>query len=489
MSSIFTRTAVSLTIAVFPVLVLNAQSPDLKYQTPPEVMVKLVDAPPTPVLNLSPALGTGPGTGPRRILIEQSSSLPTIADLAEPELRLAGLRFNPKMGAPSRTRYFVSLKLEMLPVAGAEAPSETVISGLPAKLHVLSAHWSPDGQHIALVNAESGAAANQGLALWIVDVAKAHAVREPGVRLNAVLTTPVEWLNNGALAVLAVTADRGPVPAKSEIPTGPVVQENLGKATPAPTYEDLLKNPTDARFFEYYASSQIEEVKLGEVAPRRIGKPGVYASLEPSPDGKYIFTEELHQPFSYTQPYERFPQRREVFTTATSEVKVLDDAPAIDNLPIDRDAVEPGPREYGWREDVPATITWVQAADGGDPKKEAAVRDRIYRLDAPFAGEGKAIADLAIRYRGIEWGSEHLAITTEMRWKDRKIVMAALDPESGKLTKLYEGSMQDRYHDPGRPMLERNVQGRPVLQTTADGTGVYFSGQGASPKGDMPLLP
>src|ERR1019366_9451002 len=86
--------------ALFAVVILVAvpwlqaqQSPstELKYQVPPEVMVKLVDAPPTPTISLSPAQGEGP----RRILIQQSSSLPTIADLAEPELRLAGLRFNP----------------------------------------------------------------------------------------------------------------------------------------------------------------------------------------------------------------------------------------------------------------------------------------------------------------------------------------------------------------------------------------------------------
>ena len=95
----------------------GAATGELKYQLPPGVMVRLVDAPPTPAISLSPEHGTGP----RRILIEQSSSLPTIADLAEPELRLAGLRFNPKVGAPSRSRYFVSLKLQALPAAGAGA--------------------------------------------------------------------------------------------------------------------------------------------------------------------------------------------------------------------------------------------------------------------------------------------------------------------------------------------------------------------------------
>jgi dipeptidyl aminopeptidase/acylaminoacyl peptidase len=481
------RLAVFFAVAAVVIPVLPAQqnpsSTDLKYQLPPEVMVKLIDAPPTPVISLSPAHAAGP----RRILIQQSSSLPTIADLAEPEFRLAGLRFNPKLGAQSRTRYFVSLKLQTLPAAGSSAkPVETAISGLPAKLHVLYAQWSADGQRIALVNASEAGEAS-GLSLWIVDAAKATASRVPGVRLNAVLTNPISWLSNTSLAVLTVPEHRGAVPARSEIPTGPVVQENNGKATPAPTYEDLLKTPYDENVFEYYATSQLAEVKLAG-SPRWLGKPGVFASVDASPDGKYVYAEELHRPFSFHQPYERFPQRREVFSTATGEVKVLDDAPLIDNLPIDRDAVEPGPRSYGWRADLPATIYWVKAADGGDPKSKATVRDRIYTLDAPFTGEVKSIADLEIRYRGIMWGNEHLAVITEGRWKDRKTILTALDPATGKLTQLYQGSMQDRYHDPGRPMLERNAQGFPVLQTTQSNDGIYFTGLGASPKGDAPFV-
>jgi dipeptidyl aminopeptidase/acylaminoacyl peptidase len=486
MARVFFRSVVFVAASSAAAQVLSAQTvaaTDLKYQTPPEAMVKMVDALPTPAISLAPPTATGP----RMMLVEQSSSLPTIADLAEPELRLAGLRFNPKIGAPSRTRYFVSLKLQELPPAGSSTqPHEIAINGLPVKPHILFARWSPDGRHIALVNVEDGKDA--GLALWMVDVAKASAVRVPGVRLNAVLNEPVSWLSNSSLAVLAMPADRGAVPVRSEVPTGPVIQENAGKATPAPTYEDLLKSPTDERFFAYYSTSEIAEVKLTGGATRKLGKPGLFASLEPSPDGKYIFAEQLHRPFSYNQPYHRFPQRREVYNVSTGEAKVLDDAPLIDNLPIDRDAVEPGPREYGWRTDAPATIYWVQAADGGDPKREAEVRDRVYTLDAPFSGEGKPLADLALRFRGVEWGSDHLAIVTEARWKDRKMILAALDPAAAKLTQLYAGSMQDRYHDPGRPILERNLQGQLVLLTTADKQGIYFSGQGASPKGDTPFV-
>jgi hypothetical protein len=65
--------------SLFVLPLFPAQTPnstDLKYQSPPEVMVKLVDAPLTPAISLSPAHGKGP----RRILIEQSSPLPTIVE-------------------------------------------------------------------------------------------------------------------------------------------------------------------------------------------------------------------------------------------------------------------------------------------------------------------------------------------------------------------------------------------------------------------------
>jgi dipeptidyl aminopeptidase/acylaminoacyl peptidase len=459
-----------------------ASQTDLKYQIPPAVMVKLVDAPPPPLLVLSPAHGTDP----RMLLIEQRSSLPTIADLAEPELRLAGLRFNPKTAAPSRTRYAISLKLQPLPAPGAaEPPKEITISGLPSKLRVFFAEWSPDGQHIAFVN--QGAAPNPGLSLWIIDVPHAHATAVPGIRLNAVLSEPITWIDNGSLAVLAMPAHRGVEPGRSEIPTGPVIQENEGRSTPAPTYEDLLKSPSDESVFEYNATSQLMSVKLvGGTRP--IGKPGIFKSFDASPDGRYILAETLYHPFSYSQPYYRFPTRREVFTVATGAVKLLNDAPLIDNLPIDNDAVEPGPREFSWRDDQPATISWVEAADGGDPKREAPVRDRIFILDAPFTAQPRPIADLSLRFNRVQWGSDHLAVVTERRWKDRKLILAAVDPATGTMTKLYEGSAQDRYHDPGRPMLVRNAQGRLVLQVTPDNKAIYFSGLGASPKGDTPFV-
>jgi hypothetical protein len=178
-------------------------------------------------------------------------------------------------------------------------------------------------------------------------------------------------------------------------------------------------------------------------------------------------------------------------------VKLLSDRPAVDNLPISRDAVEVGPRDYQWRADVPATVVWVEAADGGDPSKKAAIVDKIMALPAPFEGGAMPILDLPMRLargfgpgagRGIEWGNDHLAIVSVSRFSDRKSMMLAFDPSTGKTRTIYSGSSQDRYHSPGRPMTTMNASGHQVLKLTPDGQGIYFVSPGASIKGDQPFV-
>jgi dipeptidyl aminopeptidase/acylaminoacyl peptidase len=53
---------------------------------------------------------------------------------------------------------------------------------------------------------------------------------------------------------------------------------------------------------------------------------------------------------------------------------------------------------------------------------------------------------------------------------------------------LFEGSFEDRYHDPGTPFTAMNANGKQVLQTTQDGVGIYLRARGASPEGDRPFV-
>ena len=182
-------------------------------------------------------------SGKKELLIEFISGFPTLADLAE--LRLAGLRFNLKTYGPSRGRYLTSLHLKALP-DGVEA----AVSGLPENAKIRCTSWAPDGRSIIFVNA-GDASTDPGLSLRIVDVAAARARRIPGIALNGIFGEPCEWPSDSqSLLCKTVPKNRGAAPECREVPTGPVVQENLGRFTPGATYEDLLKSPEDERIFD-----------------------------------------------------------------------------------------------------------------------------------------------------------------------------------------------------------------------------------------------
>jgi dipeptidyl aminopeptidase/acylaminoacyl peptidase len=447
-----------------------AQTP-LTYQKPPAAIEELLDAPLTPVVKPSPDRSL--------LLVQQIQSFPTIAEVAQPRYRLAGIRFNPATNGPSREVSIVKLGLQ--PVAGGAQQS---IAGLPAALKATHLMWSPDSKRVAFVQRETA-----GLHLWMVDVAKAAAHRVGTFRLNAVLGEPCQWLaDSQSLLCKIVPASRGAAPASNDVPAGPNVEENLGKVTPARTYEDLLKTPTDEAIFAFYATSELALVSL-DGASRVLPVKGLITEAIPSPDARFAFVEALHRPFSYALPLENFPAKASVVTLKTGSVKDLSDHPLLDAIPIAFDAVQSGPREYTWRSDAPATLVWTEAQDGGDPKVQAAVRDRLMEHAAPFEGQARTLFDSTMRIRAIEWGHDHLALATEWRWSDRKTAFVSFDPSSpgGKGTTLYEGSSQDRYHSPGRAVLQLDARGKPVLALTPDGKGIYFFSLGATPEGDLPF--
>jgi dipeptidyl aminopeptidase/acylaminoacyl peptidase len=464
-------------LPLFSVVTVRAQT--LKYQRPPQGISDLVDVRPTPAVEISP----GDGAGGRQMLIEAISGLPSISDLAQPELRLAGLRFNPKANGPSRGRYVTALSLKGVP-DGVEKP----VTGVPADAKIRFAEWAPDSRHIFFVNS-SDAPADAGLSLWIVDVGTAKARRVHGLALNGIFGQPCEWLGDSrSLICKSVSKSRGPVPVRSQVPIGPVIQQNLGRVTPGPTYEDLLKNPEDEATFNYYATSQIVIVGLDDKIAV-VGKPGVIESASTSPDGRYALVEERHHPYSYLLPFEMFPERISVVDLKSGNSQQLADKPLEDTIPNIHDAVETGPRDFEWRSDAPATVFWAEAADGGNPRTDITFRDRLFTQDAPFEGSPQKIAELPLRFKNVEWGNGHVATVEETRWKNRKRIILAVSPVgAGLAVKLFEGSFEDHYHDPGRPFEIMNEAGKLVLRTTPDGNGVYLHGEGASPDGDQPFV-
>ncbi|MBD3220622.1 hypothetical protein GF314_05225, partial [bacterium] len=341
-SFLFLVVLVVLVVSATPALAEDA----LSYQMPPRILADMIDAPPTPGVAVSP-------DGEWLVLLERPG-LPPISEVAMPELRLAGLRINPRTDGPSRARYLDGLTFQRLS-DGEQIP----VTGLPDGAQLTGVSWSPDGERIAFVVTH-----DEQLGLWYAELgdARARRVTPVGVALNGVYGRPYDWLRDSrSFVVRVVPADRGPAPAASHAPSGPVVQENLGQKAPARTLQDLLQNPHDEALFEHHATSQVHVVEL-DGDTRAIGTPGIVASMDPSPDGRYLLTETIHRPYSYSLQQDRFPTRIEVWDLRRGEVvHQVVDRPLQDQIPIAFGSVATGPRSVQWRSDEAAQLVWVEA--------------------------------------------------------------------------------------------------------------------------------
>jgi hypothetical protein len=268
------------------------------------------------------------------------------------------------------------------------------------------------------------------------------------------------------LLCATVPANRGPEPPRPSVPDGPVLQENIGKTAPARTYQDLLKNAHDEALFEHYLQAQLVRIGL-DGKNTKIGTAGTLWGYEASPDGQYIMVQTLHRPFSYLVRASRFPRLVEVWDQSGKPVHRVADLPLQEEVPMAFGSVTTGPRSIGWRDDAPATISWVEAQDGGDAGAEADVRDKLFTLAAPFDADPTEIVRTSLRFGGVDWGNDDLALVYEWWWKTRMQRTWIIQPGSPDTEPelLFEGSWEDRYNDPGSPVMERNKFGRYVIQT------------------------
>ena len=450
---------------------LLAQGP-LTYRTPPPSILQLADAKLAPRVLVDDA-------GEYMILRERNAYV-GIEDLAKEELRLAGLRIDPKTDIGSRTYYYTGLSVKSL--TDPDAPAREV-TGLPAKPKLANFAWSPDEEHVAMTHTTADA-----VELWVLDVEGADAKRVHAGPLNANMGDVLNWLTEDELLVKTVSREREPLTERSgAVPTGPSISSNDGAKAQNRTYQDLLQDPYDEHDFAQLARAELVHVNLQGRATPWLGD-AMYTGVDVSPDGEYVLVSEVSKPFSYLVPYGRFPTTYTVYDKSGERVAEVADIPLIEELPKGFMAERTGRRDFEWRADRPHTLVYAEVLDGGDPDNEVAFRDEVSQLGAPFTGEGQSLLKTTQRFWGVEWGDDETAVAYDLWWPTRNVKTYVFDPSdaSAKPRVLSERNYQDRYSDPGNTVTVRGPYGEDVL--AMDGGGVYMLGDGYTEAGQFPFL-
>jgi len=439
------------------------------YQQPSAEIRAVLDAPALQGHSLSP--------DQRTLASISLARYRSVAELARPILRLAGRRIDAAASSPQLTLNIEAISLRELANPGAV---ERIVK-LPGGGTFSALRWSPDSQHF-LLNRRTAHATE----LWVGDVATARIHQVKGVKLNTILENSVAWVGADEIIALTVPDKRGTAPV-FDAPSGPSIQESMGRNSPERTLQDLLRISQDEALFSHYASSALRRIKLSTGASREIGTPGLYAGIEVVGTQGTLLTERLVPPFSYQVSWNDFARQVELHDF---NGKLLRDLGAIklkEGVPVE--GVITGPRNFWSSPQADGAVYWVEALDGGDQRNKVPFRDRLMRLDPPYQGEAREVHRTAGRLGSlnfVEAGSR--AVVSDFD-RDRLWIAADLIALDGaaKPQRLQDRSMRDRYNDPGQPLMRVLPNGRAVVRVDG-GDRLLFAGAGASKEGDLPFI-
>jgi dipeptidyl aminopeptidase/acylaminoacyl peptidase len=460
---------------------ISARAQDvLTYQKPPQSIVSLVEAPSIPAIMVS-------SDGELMLLLD-IPDMPSVVELSQPEVRLAGLRINPATNSQNKISVYTGVRLKIT-----STNTEQSFTGLPGNLKIADITWSPDESKIAFSNTSA-----TGVELWVADLKTLQAKRLSNFYLNDTYGKPFTWTPDGNNILGKFQDDNRKASRNAPaIPVGPVIQESLGRSSPVPTYQDLLKNAYDESSFDYYFSSQLKQVDMDGKAANYL-QPGITRSFEYSPDGQYVIVSVISKPYSYVVPINLFPFSTSIYDKDGKLIKKLFDAPAADNIPAGFDAVPKGPREFGWRADKGSVLFWVEAQDNGNPSQQATVRDVVFTQNAPFTQNPYRLAECYYRFNSINWGDDKLAIVTEKWTRTRAERRVFIKPSNETFrVNLFDRYYEDGYSDPGIFVTKKNEYKRDVLLTEfnslkrltdQDNVNIFSISDGASPEGDRPFI-
>ena len=452
-------------IATFLCFQLNAQDA-IEYKTPPPAITNLAIAKPSPGVSIN-------DKGDWMLIIERSA-MPTVEELAQPELRIAGLRINPNNFSPSRSTNAIGLSMKDI-----KTGQDFTVLGLPTNLKAGNFQWSPNDDKIAITQTNA-----DNIDLYIIDLKTKKATKTNKTPLNIVIND-LSWLDNNSVLYHATLASAKDSPKKTLAPKGPTVQQNMGRTAASATYQDLIKSPYDEQLFEFYTTTQL--IRNTNGVETKIGTPQIYGSAIISPDKKYFLVEKIDKPFSYLVPVNSFNSSVIVTDLDGKVVKNIAKLPSGELAPTGYDNVLNAPRGHSWINTLPNTLTWIEPLDSGLIKKKVEYRDVAYMQTAPFIATPTELMKTSMRMGSISALTENELLFSEYSRVKHQQKLSKFDLTKKEIKNLIDRSTDDAYNDPGTPISANNKYGKNSVKVLANRT-VLMRGAGSSSKGDLPFL-
>ncbi len=166
---------------------------NLEYQKPPKEILELVDIQRAPWVLLNDSQDF--------MVLAYRNQYKSIEELSKNELRLAGLRIDPKTNIGSRTTYYHNIQVKDL---SKNDSKQVQVTGLPEHPSFANFTWSPDQTKIAMTNT-----VKEGVELWVLDLETASVKKLTAARINANLRDVINWFEDGnSMLVKMISSDQ-----------------------------------------------------------------------------------------------------------------------------------------------------------------------------------------------------------------------------------------------------------------------------------------
>ena len=407
---------------------------------------------------------------------------PSVAFISKPQLKLAGLRINPKNYtgiSSSYTNRLVYFDMQKRIDREIEFPKDTIIS---------QSGWSENGRHF-LVSIETPSC----LELWVVDIPSLKKKRIPGLCMNQITGNSFLWLNDQEILISKrLKLQQSEIKIEKLPPTGPVVQVSKGMVAQNRTYQDLLKNQQDEEVLAKALQAQLVIHNIKSGLTRDFRKPAAYYDILLSPDRTRFLISKIAKPYSYVVPLGYFAKNYEVWDVKGGGTIQLYKSGPHENVPIE--GVIKGPRQLRWVPDEPATLIYVEALDGGDWKNKVANRDEIFKLHllANAQMRAESIYKTKNRFEGLRVLDRGLGYLVSDYERDSTFTNTKLIKyENSKIVsekEIFNFNENDEYGNPGSEYMIDNKYKRPVVAVEKDNQSIFLIGRGATPEGYRPFL-